>query len=243
MNRCITSGIEAYLKEQSLSLSTEDLKTFLNDPDQIETRTIFDGKVLTGEHSLHYSEYLYKNHLTEEQKKHIFSSGYELGHPGKIPSQSEADLFQYLTETYGGDDVEGLVKHIKKHVSKLVGIPFKRLIKDDRSTAYKVLTLFYRISRNHKKQLFTFIEKRCENKAEFELRSSYPYEAEKNSSKREKAYLNTAILAELLCNLAYGMSEDELKIARRINTELAEAGLNMAPYIRTEVIGEEKKIP
>lgn len=227
MHDYLIAAMEYFLKQHDLSLSTEDLTSFFTAPEKIEFRNIHAGMIIGGGESLLPSEWLYKNFLKKDQKREIFSSRYELGHPDSITKEEKSEelFFNYLESKYGGADVPGLIKKIKKNIRELTGTPFKCFIEYDRDTAYKVLALCYRICRQHKTQLFSFLRKKTDTKPEFEFRSGAPYVSPVASQ-------NSAILSELLSFLSFAMTEEELAIAKAIPFLLSSVGNDISCIIR-----------
>lgn len=144
--------------------------------------------------------YIFSN-LTDEQKCGIYESAYEAGYPSdKLPSKSEAELFQYLESRYGGS-VEDLSKDIRTDVKKITSLPFKFWVKRDRVVAYRVLTLLYRLHRFRPK-LRTLLMSDSDNSCSFEFRAEWPL-------LEDKAMENSSILSELLCRLSFMMPRQE----------------------------------
>lgn len=113
------------------------------------------------------------------------------------------DLYSYLEDEYGGS-AEDLVKNIKRNVSELIGIPFETFLKADKSLAYKIITLFYRVCRQFSNQFFNFLNVDKKQNAVLNL-GRLPYREAKG-----KGYENTALLAELLGHLTFSMPKEAI---------------------------------
>ncbi|HDL6958799.1 TPA: hypothetical protein PXM37_002385 [Yersinia enterocolitica] len=224
--------IECILKQQNLMFDKNGLKTLLLDKGFLLLRSVLGGRVIGGGVSLQVQEYIYHHYLSDEQKQAIYGSGYEIGSPLPVPDTSENAYHDYLAQTYGGIDVADLVKQIKKNITELTGIPFKVFLQKDRNLALKVVTLFYRICRIYRPQLFRLLKVESTDKANFEFRSAFPQQHEQSEE-------NSAVLAEILCHLTFSMPKAYAEQAWRILTDLALTGEEMAVYVKSEIEGEQ----
>ena len=224
--------IKYIFEKHGLTFDENGLKTFLLDKNFLLQRSVLGGRVIGGGVTLHAQEYIYHCYLSDEQKREIYNSGYEIGSPLSISNTSEKEFHAYLEQTYGGADVTDLVKQIKKNISALTGIPFKDFLEKDRNLALKVVTLFYRICRTYRPQLFHLLKVENTDKASFEFRSAFPHQDEQSEE-------NSALLAEILCHLTFSMPKAYAEQAWRILTNIALSGEAMAVYVKSEIEGEQ----
>ncbi|WP_277850636.1 hypothetical protein [Moellerella wisconsensis] len=228
----ITLQVKQILENQGLPFNVNGLKNLLLDKNFLLQRSVLGGRVVGGGVSLQVQEYIYHHYLSNEEKKTIYTSGYEIGCPDPIPEVNDAMFYNYLSKTYGGADAADLVKQIKKNISILTGIPFKDFLKKDRNLALKVVTLFYRICRIYRPHLFSLFKVCSTDKANFEFRSAFPQQHEQSEE-------NSAILAEILSHLTFSMPKEYAEQAWRILTNLALTGDAMAVYVKSEIDGEK----
>ncbi|WP_353628833.1 hypothetical protein [Enterobacter hormaechei] len=224
--------VEHILAQQKLTFDKNGLKVLLLDKGYLLQRSVLGGRVIGGGVALQVQEYIYHHYLSDEQKQEIYSSGYEIGSPLPIPDTSEKVYHNYLAQTYGGIDVADLVKQIKRNITELTGIPFKVFLQKDRNLALKVVTLFYRICRIYRPQLFRLLKEESTDKANFEFRSAFP---QLHGQSEE----NSAVLAEILSHLTFSMPKTYAEQAWCILTDLALTGEAMAVYVKSEIEGEQ----
>lgn len=224
--------VEHLLAQQKLTFDEKGLKTLLLDKGYLLQRSVLGGRVIGGGVALQVQEYIYHHYLSGEQKQAIYSSGYEIGSPLPVPDTSENAYHNYLAQTYGGIDVADLLKQIKKNITELTGVPFKVFLQKDRNLALKVMTLFYRICRIYRPQLFRLLKEESTDKANFEFRSAFPLQ----HGQSEK---NSAVLAEILSHLTFSMPKLYTDQAWRILSDLALTGEAMAVYVKSEIEGEQ----
>ncbi|HGS5404829.1 TPA: hypothetical protein ACMDTS_002815 [Vibrio cholerae] len=220
------------LEQQGLPFDEDGLKSLLLDKDSLLQRSVLGGRIIGGGVTLQPQEYIYHCYLSDEQKLSIYGCGYEIGSPHPIPNTGENAFHFYLEQTYGGADTADLVKQIKKNISILTGIPFKVFLRKDRNLAFKVVTLFYRICRIYRPQLFRLLKVKNTDKANFEFRSAFPQQNEQSEE-------NSAVLAEILSHLTFSMPKMYKEQAWRILTDLALTGEEMAVYVKSEIEGEQ----
>jgi len=193
----------------------KELKKLMTDREKLQQRTVKGSRILSNKGSHYLVESIYHFGLTESQKKELYTSEYEIGNPNSITEGSNIeDLYSYLEHKYGGS-AEDLVKSIKRNISELIGKPFEIFLKTDKSLAYKIITLFYRICRQFSNQFFNFLNVDKQSKMQFEFRASFPYREAKG-----KGYENTALLAEVSGHLTFFMPKEYLEQARLIETHL-----------------------
>lgn len=224
--------IKDILQQQRLPFDENGLKALLLDKGTLLQRSVLGGRFIGGGVTLQTQEYIYHRYLSDEQKRAIYGSGYEIGSSQPIPDTSEKALLVYLAQTYGGADVADLVKQIKKNIAALTGIPFKVFLEKDRNLAFKVVTLFYRICRVYRPQLFSLLKIESTGKANFEFRSAFPQQHEQSEE-------NSALLAEILSHLTFSMPKTYAEQAWRILTNLAFTCDAMAVYVKSEIEGEQ----
>ncbi|CAM4054865.1 hypothetical protein [Pseudoalteromonas byunsanensis] len=217
------------LAKHKLDNTKEGLKTFLRSPDFLKYRCTQGGRFIgpSGGEYLHRS--IYHRYLSDEDKIVIYDSGYELGSIEPIPCESEKDFFSYLNEKYGGEDTEGNVKDIKKMITALTGVQFKLYLAQDKSLAYKVITLFYRIMKQYNSKIISFLMKPFSGKAEFEYRAEYPLITV------DRAIDNSSILDEILTYLTFSMPQEYFEVANSLSITIAEVGEDMASMIKRMV--------
>lgn len=223
--------IEHMLEQMGLTFDENGLKTLLQHKDTLLQRSVLGGRVIGGGVTLQVQEYIYHHYLSDEQKHAIYGSGYEIGSSQPIPDSSEKAFYAYLAQTYGGADVADLVKQIKKNIAVLTGIPFKYFLAKDRNLALKVVTLFYRICRIYRPQLFRLLKGESVDKANFEFRSAFPQQHEQSEE-------NSAVLAEILSHLTFSMPKIYAEQAWHILTNLTLTCEKMAVYVKSEIEGE-----
>lgn len=224
--------VKYLLEKQGLTFDENGFKIFLLSKDSLLQRSVLGGRLIGGGVTLQAQEYIYHCYLSDEQKRAIYGSGYEIGSTQSIPDTSEKAFYAYLAQTYGGADVADLVKQIKKNIAALTGIPFKVFLEKDRNLALKVVTLFYRICRIYRPQLFRLLKVESADKASFEFRSAFPQQHTQSEE-------NSAVLAEILCHLTFSMPKAYAEQAWRILTNLALSGEAMAVYVKSEIVGEQ----
>lgn len=224
--------IRYILEQQNLTFDENGLKTLMRDKGFLLQRSVLGGRVIGGGVTLQPQEYIYHCYLSDEQKLAIYGSGYEIGSPQSIPNISEKAFHVYLAQTYGGADTADLVKQIKRNIAVLTGIPFKVFLEKDRNLAFKVVTLFYRMCRVYRPQLFRLLKEENADKANFEFRSAFPLQ---NAQSEE----NSAVLAEILSHLTFSMPKIYKEQAWHILTDLALTGKKMAVYVKSEIEGEQ----
>lgn len=162
--------------------------------------------------NLHYRTY---SVLTPQQRQQVYQSGYEPGYPDhSLPSESEGELLSYLEQTYKGSSVD-LFRKIKALLKQLTGTEFKQHVKRDRTLAYRIVTLLYRIKR-FRPQLNSLLLKDVSDKCQFEFRHEYPM----NDPKAREI---TAILSEIRCLLAFMMTSDQQEKYLKVFECLVEA--------------------
>ena len=224
--------VKHMLEQMGLTFDENGLKTLLIDKGALLQRSVLGGRVIGGGVTLQVQEYIYHRYLSDEQKRVIYGSGYEIGSSQPIPDASEKAFYAYLAQTYGGADVADLVKQIKKNIAALTGIPFKVFLEKDRNLALKVVTLFYRICRIYRPHLFRLLKVESADKANFEFRSAFPQQHQQSEE-------NSAVLSEILCHLTFSMPKAYAEQAWRILTNLTLAGEAMAVYVKSEIEGEQ----
>ncbi|MDK1671181.1 hypothetical protein QOK77_11490 [Moraxella osloensis] len=207
----IEAGI---MKLEAEEPDIKELKTLMTSCEKLQQRTVKGSRILSNKGNHYLVESIYHSNLTKAQKEEIYTSEYEIGNPNPIKNLDIEDLYSYLEDEYGGS-AEDLVKNIKRNVSELIGIPFETFLKADKSLAYKIITLFYRVCRQFSNQFFNFLNVDKQSKMQFEFRASFPYREAKG-----KGYENTALLAELLGHLTFSMPKEYLEQARLIETNL-----------------------
>ncbi|KEA54403.1 hypothetical protein DT73_00585 [Mangrovibacter sp. MFB070] len=223
--------IKYMLEQMGLTFDENGLKTLLQHKDTLLQRSVLGGRVIGGGVTLQTQEYIYHRYLSDEQKRVIYGSGYEIGSSQPIPDTSEKAFHVYLAQTYGGADVADLVKQIKKNIAVLTGIPFKVFLEKDRNLAFKVVTLFYRICRVYRPQIFRLLKVESTDKANFEFRSAFPQQHEQSEE-------NSAVLAEILSHLTFSMPKTYAEQAWRILSNLTLTCEKMAVYVKSEIEGE-----
>lgn len=213
-------AIEYALKENGISKFNE-LKSLMTDSQKIQQRTVKGGRIFSSNGSSYLLEAIYHSYLDEDQKVDIYSSEYEIGNPNLIEDLNKQSLYQYLEEQYDGS-AEDSVKRIEQYIKKLTGVTFHSFLSNDRKRvlAYKIITLFYKLSKyefkgQSKIQLFNFLDIETRFKMQFEFRASHPYRDAEG-----RGYENTALLAELLGHLTFSMPKEYLEQARLIETYL-----------------------
>ena len=213
-------AIECALKENGISKFNE-LKSLMTDSQKIQQRTVKGGRIFSSNGSSYLLEAIYHSYLDEDQKVDIYSSEYEIGNPNLIEDLNKQSLYQYLEEQYGGS-AEDSVKRIEQYIKKLTGVTFQSFLSNDikRVLAYKIITLFYKLSKyefkgQSKIQLFNFLDIETRFKMQFEFRASHSYRDAEG-----RGYENTALLAELLGYLTFSMPKEYLEQARLMETYL-----------------------
>lgn len=210
--------IKGVLNEHGLEYSTGGLKSLLRDSKFLKQRSAAGYSFLGRKGQRYLHQYIYYNYLSNEDKKFIYGSCYELGSQDKVLNSSEKELFDYLYDSYGGEDTAGIVKEIKKMISEITGLPFKDFLKQDRDLAYKIISMFYRLIREYNSKLKSFLTKPFSGKAEFEYRSKYPMHTQ------NRAVENTCIMDEILTYLLFSMPGEYREVAENLRTSIAEVG-------------------
>ena len=165
----IEAGI---MKLEAEEPDIKELKTLMTSCEKLQQRTVKGSRILSNKGNHYLVESIYHSNLTKAQKEEIYTSEYEIGNPNPIKNLDIEDLYSYLEDEYGGS-AEDLVKNIKRNVSELIGIPFETFLKADKSLAYKIITLFYRVCRQFSNQFFNFLNVDKQSKMQFEFRASY----------------------------------------------------------------------
>lgn len=222
------SLLELALKVAGVPEDEPGLKAFMTDlgepdgspSDNFMKRNIGD-RVIGGRgiRNLHYQTYI---KLDEDQRKRVYQSEYEPGHPEpNLPSESEGALLSYLEQTYQGSSVD-LFKEIKALLKNLTDTGFEEHVKRDRKLAYRIVTLLYRIKRFRPK-VNSLLLKDFADKCQYEFRHEYPMH---DSKARE----NTAILSEIRCRLAFMMTPNQQNKYLTVCEYLVEAQGYVADY-------------
>ncbi|AZG34811.1 hypothetical protein [Shewanella psychromarinicola] len=228
MDKMIDLVVESLLANRACSLDEDGLTEFMTSPNHLLARTVDGGRMLPEKCYPLYT--IYHSYLTDEQRRKIYKSGYEIGHPDLIPCKKEEVFCNYLYTTYGGEDVEDLLRRIKSELSDLLGVDFKIYLERDRNIAYKVLCLFYRLCRLNRPQLFNFLKSGAKNGnfSTFEYRSAFPIFTEQGKE-------NVALLAELHESLTFRMPKSRRWQLRSLITDFRLVGDQMAKLVKSEV--------
>lgn len=204
----------------------KELKKLMTSRENLQQRTAKGSRILSNKGSHYLVESIYHSGLTKSQKEEIYTSEYEIGNPNPIKKLNIEDLYSYLEDEYGGS-AEDLVKNIKRNVSELIGLPFETFLKADKSLAYKIVTLFYRVCRQFSNQFFNFLNVDKQSKMQFEFRASFPYREAKN-----RGYENTSVLAEVLAHLTFLMPSGHLEHTRSIETKFSQIADQLSKHVR-----------
>ena len=210
-----------------------DLKKLLIKDEYREYRTVLGNRIIGGNEYLNCTEYIYHKLLEDNEKCSIYGSVFEIGNPTPIPDGllKGSKYFSYLEETYGGS-AEDQIKLLKKLIKTITGIDFITFAKVDKSQAYKVLTLLYRLSYIENIKLPSFLSKNIPTKkTNFEYRSSYPM-------RTKKAIKNSSVLSELQSHLTFSMPEEHRKHATHLLLNITEQGNNFGQIIHRELSGQ-----
>jgi len=228
-------NVESAFNELNIELSDSGLTKFFNDSEYQRTRTTSGERYIVNSGICNFSEYVYHYYLTEQQKRKIFGSHFEIGHPDKAEG-TYTQLSSYLQDTYGGADAYDHIKESKKFIEELTNIPFDDYYNQDSSLALKILALLYRFSRQYRSKLFSFLKAQDKGKANYEYRSIQPLPLDQSIS-------NTSLLADLLAHLTFSMPRAYAKQALTIHQDIATVGEEMEVYIKSEFDAEQTTVP
>lgn len=221
--------IQKYFEELQLEYSTAGLGVLLTDKLFQQQRTIKGGRFSTSEGYVYLSEVLYHNLITDEQKREIFKSPFEIGHPDKA-NGSYTDLINYLGSEYPGADPHDHLKDTKKFIAELTGISFDEYYQHDKSLAMKILTLFYRFGKQYRSKFFSFLRAQAKEKANYTYTS-----IQLCTSLSEQELANNVLLADFMTCLTYAMPKNYLKQINSIYKDLAASCNQMDEWIRSEL--------
>lgn len=198
----ITKDVQELTNNQVNAIS----KDYLLSAKYLEHRNVLGSRIIGGGIANNSLEEIVNNGLTVEERKEIFTSAYEIGSKVEIISDDlkEVFLLEYLVAEYGGESPEDKIKAIKREIKKLTNIDFKKYAEKDRSIAFKVLCLFYRVMICNYNRIFSLINVDATNdKSAFEFRDNYPIMS-CDMSKR-----NSALISEVKASLLFDLDEAE----------------------------------